>query len=336
MTLAPPRALVDRYLDLALAGDSGSAVDLALETLELGGSPAAFVTGVLVPAQREVGNRWHRDEIGVADEHIATGTAAAVVHALSRRVPVPAGPARVVLGCAEGDWHSMTTQLLAVELRTLGIGVTVLGASTPAAHLARFLERYRPDAFAVSCSLPLFYGGVARLADAAHRHGVPVLAGGRASTAERVRLLGADGWAADSFTAGGLITQWAFRRPDVSTAPTRLDPGGAELDMRAGELSIVALAGLVREFPGMRTDQIARTREDLAFIVAYVAAAKLVGDPAVLIEFLDWLEALLRVRHVPGGALTAGLEALRPLIWDVDPEAGRLADLGLEHLAVGS
>ena len=62
--------------------------------------------------------------------------------------------------------------------------MTVLGASTPADHLTRFLERHRPDAFAVSCSLSVHYCGVARLADAAHRCGVPV-ARGRTSTTSR-------------------------------------------------------------------------------------------------------------------------------------------------------
>lgn len=331
-------AVATRYLDLALTGDVGGAIAVALRRVAEGVSPEVVLDEVLVPAQREVGDRWHRDEIGVADEHVATGTAYATLHALASTVSTPpASATTVVVGCAEGDWHALTTHVLALQLRSRGFAVTVLGASTPAEHLTRFLERHRPDAFAVSCSLPLYYSGVARLADAAHGCGVPVLAGGRALRPDRARRLGADGWAADAPEAARLLHAWRTHRPPDPALPTGLDPGAVELDACAGELSGGALDRLVLAYPAMATystEQIRRTREDLAFIVQYVAAARLVDDPDVLTDFLDWLAALLNARQVPTAALIAGLDVLRPAIGDLDREAGQLADLGLRYLAL--
>lgn len=335
MTAASTPSVADRYLDLALAGDVEQAVAVTLARLAQGGSAEAVLDEVLVPAQRELGDRWHRNEIGVADEHVASHTAYAVLYALADTMSTPAPTGRVVIGCAEGDWHGLTTHILALALRTRGFAVSVLGASTPADHLARFLERHRPDAFVVSCSLPLYYSGVARLADAAHRCGVPVVAGGRALRPDRARRLGADGWAADAAGAALLLHEWQVQRPPDLEIPTRLDLAAVELDVLAHGLSDAALDELMLAFPAMAgysTERLLRTREDLAFIVQYVAAAKLVDDPDVLTDFLAWLGTLLTARHVPAEALVAALEVLQPALADLDPEAGRLTDLGLEYL----
>jgi hypothetical protein len=80
------------------------------------------------------------------------------------------------------------------------------------------------------------------------------------------------------------------------------------------------------------TRQLTRTREDLVFIARFVAAAQLVDDDTVLTEFLDWLAELLEARGVPRVALTAGLEALQPLLDQID-ETSNFGELGLHHLA---
>ena len=128
----------------------------------------------------------------------------------------------------------------------------------------------------MSCSLPLYYTGLARLTDAAHLCGVPVLAGGRALRPEHARRLGADGWAADAAGAAQLLNDWLVHGPPDPVIPTPLDPGAVALDAAAHELSVAALDGLMVAYPAMAdfpADQLSRTREDLAFIVQYVAAA---------------------------------------------------------------
>jgi hypothetical protein len=81
--------------------------------------------------------------------------------------------------------------------------------------------------------------------------------------------------------------------------------------------------------------QIARAREDLVFIVRFLAAALLVADHEIFGDFLDWLRNLLVRRGVPPQALIAGLEALRPGIEVVDTGAALLLDLGRQGLLDG-
>jgi hypothetical protein len=106
-------------------------------------------------------------------------------------------------------------------------------------------------------------------------------------------------------------------------------PGGCEL---AGG----AFDDLADRFPLMGdydARQLTRTREDLACIVQFVAAAHLVDDPGVLTELLGWQVQLLGARGVPRSALVAGLESLAPLLGRASPEAGRLGQAGLRYLA---
>ena len=135
-----------------------------------------------------------------------------------------------MVACAEGDWHSLPAQMFAEMLRAEGFAVAFLGASTPADHVAAFLSRQRPDALAVSCNLALFFGGVTRLADAAHRHDIPVLAGGRALGRDprRAARLGADAWAAGIDGAVAVLRGWRHEPPRVCAEPTAFETAAAQ------------------------------------------------------------------------------------------------------------
>ena len=138
-------------------------------------------------------------------------------------------------------------------LREYGIGVSVLGASTPAEVVAEFLARSGADTLAVSCSVPIFFPGAVRLIDAAHRQGIPVIAGGPAfghgpSRAER---LGADAWALTAADAAAILLGWKSEPPSVSRESTLVDPVALRLTAQADALGGAALAGLAARFPPM-------------------------------------------------------------------------------------
>jgi hypothetical protein len=110
------------------------------------------------------------------------------------------------------------------------------------------------------------------------------------------------------------------------------------LNAQADALGGAAFDGLTARFPRMADydeRQISRTREDLVFIVRFLAAALLGADHAIFVDFLDWLQMLLVRRGVPPQALIAGLEALRPVIEPVDTGAVALLDLGRHGLLEG-
>ena len=107
-----------------------------------------------------------------------------------------------------------------------------------------------------------------------------------------------------------------------------MDEAVLQLDAMAPEIAGAAFEALAAAYPPMATynnRQLARTKEDLAFITQFIAAARLVNDPIVLTDMLDWLRRLLATRGVAAAAVASGLTALAPVISQVNPRAGQLA-----------
>ena len=332
--------LVEPFLGHAIRGDASSAVRLTLDLVDQGASVESVIVELLAAAQYECGERWQRNEWGVADEHLVSGVTQRCLGAVANTVTTATPTGSVVVACAEGDWHSLPAQMFAEVLRSRGFAVAFLGASTPSDHVARLLARDRPDALIICCNLAPYFAGVATLADAAHRTGTPVIAGGRAlgSGPERALRLGADAWTPDVCTAVATLRSWAGDRPCPSPDPTTFDGVAMILDLDSPHLASAALESMIASRPWMssyNTEQLARTREDLAFIVRFIAAARLVDDPSVLMEFLDWLNSVLGARSVPTAALVAGLEALAPLVDKADAKAGLLIYDALRQVSDG-
>lgn len=277
------------------------------------GIPIATVFAELIgPAQVHIGELWHRNEVSVADEHIATAIAEQLLATLTPMRPPGRERPHVALGCAEGEWHSFAARLVGEALRAEGLHISFLGPSMPARQLKAFIEQVHPDVVAVSCSTALSLDGVVSYVHVAHDAGVPVLAGGRAvSTVRRARTLGADLWAAQPSGAVDLLLQ---DLPEDLIDPTA-DTGGAMaigLDRtRWVEQALTSLAALYPGIASYTPDQLDRTREDFDHIISFVQAATLVDDDELFFEFILWLTTLLDARGVPPVAIALSLRALR-------------------------
>lgn len=212
----PPNLPVTRVALLAalVDGDLATAYVVATALLDEGVSFEALVTEVLGPVQRELGARWARGELAVADEHAATATSESLVALLSRELAPADGPLVTVI-CPEGDAHSLPARVVAAVLALRGYRTLLLGPSLPAVDLDDYLARETPFAVALSISLPAaLYQAAASIATA-HDHSVPVLVGGRALSADEslVRRLGGDAWAGTADAAADILDQWQTHPP---------------------------------------------------------------------------------------------------------------------------
>ena len=320
--------LVANYLELAVAGDIAQARRLVMGWLDRG-VPFAEVVGLLAAAQHEAGRRWQSAQWSVADEHLVSGVTQRCLDVVSSIPETRQSTAHVLMACAEGDWHSLPSQMFGELLRARGLHVTDLGASTPAVHVAQYLDRRHADALVITCSIPLHFAGVTKLAAVAHARGVPVLAGGRALAAhpQRAIALGADAWADDVDTAVETIHAWRQGVKTPALHDVTLNPDAMRLQAAAGDVAAEALSTLQELHPTMRDfnpDQRARTLEDLSFITEFVAAARLLDDASIVEDFVVWLTAVLQRRGVPVASVRASAEALTPIIAQIDPESARL------------
>jgi len=310
-------AEVERFVDHLARRDRRSAVRQALGLSDAGASVQDLVQGLLGPAQVEVGRRWEADRWSVAGEHAATAISDAVLAALAWRIEAAEDQGHVVVTCAEGEWHSLPARMVAEVLRVHGWLVTFLGASTPADHLRRFVDEVGAVGVVVSCSVPIFLSGALRSVQAAQSAQVPVLVGGRAFGPDDLRAhrLGADGWAPDPVAAAHLLGEWRRQPPAVGKRPAGMrDAEPLELEAARPDLVKAAMSELFMRYPplaGYTEGQLARSREDLGYILQFLEAALLSDDPRLFLdEFLPWLTGVLTSRGLPAGVVTVGLEAL--------------------------
>jgi methanogenic corrinoid protein MtbC1 len=283
--------------------DTARALEVVDEALAGGADPIALLTEVVGAAQRVVGERWQRGEWSVAQEHAATAVATAATEAIARQVrQQPPRRGRVIVACAEREWHALPAMMIDCALRSAGWDTTLLGASTPALRLNQYLQDVGPDALAVSCSMLGSLPTTRRFIEASTAAGIPILVGGPAFGSDDVRAksLGATAWAADAVGAIEAIEGLPAVVPAADPLPEEAVAEQAALELGHSEL----LAGITAAWPtdGLEADLVKDSVEQL---LHSVWAALLTGDPRPIPQTVWWLSGLLESRRVPSTSLNA-------------------------------
>jgi methanogenic corrinoid protein MtbC1 len=112
-------------------------------------SPQDFIDRLVVPLQREIGQRWHRGDLSVAQEHVVTHVVRARLLELLK-MPVQTGPKHVVFACFPNEEHDVGLLSVALRFHLAGVRVTWLGPKTPIADVVQAVLTLFPDAVALS------------------------------------------------------------------------------------------------------------------------------------------------------------------------------------------
>lgn len=188
MSAAPSRRdlreLRARYLEAQLRGDRREATRLIMEEgLGKGVSTGELSEAVIGAAQREIGEKWQRNEVSIAEEHMATAISNLVLAQLYERADTAASNGKQVLfACVEGELHELPARIVADTLDAAGFAVRFLGASVPTDALVEMVGKYRPDLLALSATMS-FHASALRSAVSRVREaypGVPIAVGGGA------------------------------------------------------------------------------------------------------------------------------------------------------------
>lgn len=157
---APPAGIAERspaaekFLAALIAGDRPGLQRILEEASSGGLSIAQIADAIIEPAMTEIGARWARNEISVADEHRATALAQLV---LARLAPAPATKVEgsAVIACVEGNLHSLGARVVADALEGEGWDVHFMGADVPTRDLVAYLREHPVELVGLSVALPL-------------------------------------------------------------------------------------------------------------------------------------------------------------------------------------
>ena len=118
----------------------------------------AVLSELLLPYLRDLGERWERGEITVAQEHFASTLIRARLLALAQGWDRGAGP-RALLACPSGERHDLPLVMFGLALRRHGWRITFLGADTPFDTLLPTAQRLAPDLIVLAATTSESFDG---------------------------------------------------------------------------------------------------------------------------------------------------------------------------------
>lgn len=140
-----------RLTELLLAGEEKEAAAFLIHAYMEGQLLVALFDKTITEAMHEVGDRWFRGTITVADEHLATRVVISALQKL-RGIIVPAGPTGMKAICCgiDGDLHELPVHLAEMILETEGWDARNLGPNTPLFSLREMVTQQRPQLVCIS------------------------------------------------------------------------------------------------------------------------------------------------------------------------------------------
>ena len=165
-----------------------------LSRAALSTEPVLLLTEVVGPVLVEVGDRWERGELRVAQEHACSTVMQGLLFSLMRLYPQRQPRRRVVVTTPAQEQHELGAMMLAMLAAMHGWGVLYLGANLPADEIAFAVTDTRAELLLLSCTcLPSadVKRELASIVRAVPDH-VRVIVGGRAADAaatSRVELM---------------------------------------------------------------------------------------------------------------------------------------------------
>lgn len=139
------RLALERFDEVGAQG----LLDRALASLTLD----SILVGVILPCLHEIGSRWERGELSVAQEHFAANLLRGRLLALARGWGQGSGP-RALLACAPAELHDLGLISFGLALRARGWTITFLGPATPVETLRDAAARLAPELVVVSAAAP--------------------------------------------------------------------------------------------------------------------------------------------------------------------------------------
>ena len=164
-----PAAIADELLAALMAFDEARADALLSEAFAI--YPVEQVAEeILAPTLVEVGERWHRGEATVVQEHFATAILRRRLSVMFQAYDQPAAGPLAITGAAPTEWHDVGILLVSLALRRNGWRVIYLGQNVPADQLLQEIRRLHPDLVCLSATtregaaeLAQVYDGMAAL-----------------------------------------------------------------------------------------------------------------------------------------------------------------------------
>lgn len=191
-----------------LEGDIGATRALVRQAQAEGAGYLQIATGLFQPALYSVGRMWQRNEITVAQEHLATAMAQTLLTQVFVRSEF-AQPTRrkALFACVAGNFHGLGLRIVCDGFELRGWSVQFLGANVPSDALVLQVDQWRPEQVCLSASLvqqlPELRRVISEIRSEMGANRPSIVVGGLATNqVDKIwSWVGADEWSPDAQTA---------------------------------------------------------------------------------------------------------------------------------------
>jgi 5-methyltetrahydrofolate--homocysteine methyltransferase len=200
--------LFDKIKTAITAGDDVAVKELVNEGLAQKLTPKNILEEAMMPAMKEIGEQFSRNEAYIPDLLVAAQAMNAGVEVLKTRFGgAITNKGRIILGTVEGDVHTIGKTLVMICLESAGYEVMDIGQDIKAQDFVQAYMRDKPDVLGLSAllsSTALCMEQVikdVRGVDPAAK----IIIGGAPITQAFADKIGASGYAANAFDAIQLV-----------------------------------------------------------------------------------------------------------------------------------
>jgi MerR family transcriptional regulator, light-induced transcriptional regulator len=175
------KQLVPAFTSAILKGDVHSVTELYTSSIQSEADSLTFYESVVKPAMYRIGDLWEKNQITVADEHLATATLKYLLASVYTPYEVTERHPKGLLFCVEGEQHSLGLELANEIFKEQNWNTRYLGASVPVKDAVTFVKAWKPQVVAISTGMTT---GISQLKDCLRQieevqPDIKILVGGR-------------------------------------------------------------------------------------------------------------------------------------------------------------
>jgi DNA-binding transcriptional MerR regulator len=213
---SPPLQEAARELEEALDRFQEERAHAVLDRLLAAYRIETVLRDLLIPYLHDLGERWARGEVSVAQEHFAANLLRGRLLGLARGWGQGHGPA-AVLACLPGEQHDLGLLAFGITLQRRGWRIVYLGPDTPIATIHQATGELAPELVVLTGTVPEPFAAHADAIAGLARQ-TPVAVAGAGATAELAARTGARLLDTDPVTAAESMDP-ALPRPRHTSAP---------------------------------------------------------------------------------------------------------------------
>ncbi|MDT9025962.1 MULTISPECIES: cobalamin B12-binding domain-containing protein [Rossellomorea] len=145
--------LVQAFTKSILAGDVHSLMELHSSSIHSKIDNFTFYEKIIKPSMYRIGDLWEKNQITVADEHLATATLKYLLATIFTHQEALENHPKALLFCIEGEHHSLGLELANEVFKEKQWNTRYLGANVPVKDALTFIEAWEPHVVGISIGM---------------------------------------------------------------------------------------------------------------------------------------------------------------------------------------